>query len=83
MELRCGGEALTLVLQKAQGLSRVRPRARAPCSLDGHTHWSPTCRHLVLEAQLPKLQKLASVVSEHPACSDLSSGAPLPHPVHA
>lgn len=63
--------------KKAQGLSRVRTQGESPCSLDGHTHWSPTCRHLVLEAQLPKLQKLASVVSEHPACSDLSSG-PLP-----
>lgn len=45
---------------------------RAPCSLDGQAHQNLTCRHLVPDAQPPELQKLASVVSERPACSDLS-----------
>lgn len=73
-----GGEALTLVLQKAQGLSRVRTQGESPLQ-PGRAH-SPEPDLLApgTGAQPPKLQTLASVVSERPACSDLSSGPPFP-----
>lgn len=75
-----GGEALTVTRVLIKGPRAVPcedPGQEPPAAWTG-AHQNPTCWHLVPDAQPPKLQKLASVVSEHPACSDLSSGPTSP-----
>ena len=68
-----GSEALAVTHVLIKGLRAVPcedPGQEPPAARTG-AHQNPTCWHLVPDAQPPKLQKLASVVSEHPACSDV------------
>lgn len=52
---------------------------KAPCSLDGHAHQNPPCRHLVPDAPPPELQKSASAVrSVQPAVTCPEGPSPPP-----